>query len=164
MHVFSVSVVILSLVWIERGIEVYLEVCRLATGTEMASEQAVNSSLSAADIQKVHELIQFLSSSGSSAAFVATSNRELSNPARPNPRPNQSLTSQTMEPHEFTRAEHRGRSRNGGGEPPPASVEQSTVRLPGNLPRLSTETALSGPHSSRETDEGTANPVILLAS
>ena len=88
MHVFSVSVVILSLVWIERGIEVCLEVCRaryrVATDTEMASQQAVNSSLSSADIQKVHELIQFLSSSGSSAAFVATSNRELSNRARPN--------------------------------------------------------------------------------
>ena len=42
-------------------IEVCLEVNRVATHSEMAAQQ-INSSLSSADIEKVYELIQVLSS------------------------------------------------------------------------------------------------------
>ena len=150
MHVVSIGITILLC------IELYV-----ANDTEMASQQTNSSNLSSADIEKVHEIIQVLSS----AAFVAPSNRELANP-RPTV---QSSTPQTVAAQEV-RSEHRGRSRNGGGErprgePPMATlVEQShaTAMLNNNQPRPSMATALSEPHSSRETlrhEQGTANPV-----
>ena len=152
MHVVSIGITIL----------LCIELC-VANDTEMASQQTNSSNLSSADIEKVHEIIQVLSS----AAFVAPSNRELANP-RPTV---QSSTPQTVAAQEV-RSEHRGRSRNGGGErprgePPMATlVEQShaTAMLNNNLPRPSMATALSEPHdhSSRETlrhEQGTANPV-----
>ena len=87
------------------------------------------------------------------------SSRELlSNPSWPN----QSLTLQTVTAHKVTRSEHRSRSCNGEGKPPP-TLEQSTVRLPSNLSTLSTAKALSESHSSRETGQRTANPIILVA-
>ena len=59
MHVVSVGINIL----------LCIELC-VANDTEMASQQTNSSNLSSADIEKVHEIIQVLSSAGSFCGTV----------------------------------------------------------------------------------------------